>query len=109
MATFKVIAHRANVIFRNRVELDIFRLEGSKLVVVTGLLSQEFEENSYVPDTLAPVTLRTDEAQGLMDSLWECGLRPTEGAGSAGALAATQKHLEDMRRLVFEMIVGAPK
>ena len=41
-------------------------------------------------------------AQTLMDDLWQCGLRPTEGTGSAGALKATQSHLEDMRRLVFE-------
>ena len=40
--------------------------------------------------------------QELMDELWRCGLRPTEGTGSAGALAATQKHLEDMRTLVFK-------
>jgi hypothetical protein len=43
-----------------------------------------------------------ENAQALMDELWNCGLRPSEGTGSAGALAATQKHLEDMRRLVFE-------
>lgn len=40
-------------------------------------------------------------AQQLMDELWHCGLRPTEGTGSAGSLAATERHLEDMRRLVF--------
>lgn len=41
-------------------------------------------------------------AQQLIDELWDCGLRPTEGSGSAGAMAAVQKHLEDMRKLVFE-------
>lgn len=41
-------------------------------------------------------------AQALMDDLWHCGLRPTEGTGSAGALAAVQRHLEDMRTLVFK-------
>ena len=48
------------------------------------------------------LTIELEAAQELMDSLWDCGLRPTEGSGSAGALAATQKHLEDMRKLVFE-------
>lgn len=43
-----------------------------------------------------------EDAQRFMDDLWECGLRPSEGTGSAGALAATQKHLEDMRKLVFK-------
>lgn len=42
------------------------------------------------------------EAQQLMDALWHCGLRPTEGSGSAGSLAATERHLSDMRKLVFK-------
>lgn len=47
-------------------------------------------------------TLQVHEAQQLMDELWQCGLRPSEGTGSAGQLAATQRHLEDMRTLVLE-------
>ena len=47
-------------------------------------------------------SLGMDAAQTLMDDLWNVGLRPTEGAGSAGSLAATQRHLEDMRTLVFK-------
>lgn len=46
--------------------------------------------------------LSQNSAQELMDELWHCGLRPSEGTGSAGQLSATQKHLEDMRTLVFE-------
>ena len=40
--------------------------------------------------------------QQLMDELWECGLRPAQGAGSAGQLAAVERHLADMQRLVFK-------
>ncbi len=43
------------------------------------------------------------EAQTLMDDLWQAGLRPTEGSGSAGQLAATQRHLEDMRTLALKL------
>lgn len=46
--------------------------------------------------------LRTTEAQQLMDDLWAAGVRPTEGAGSAGAMSATQEHLKDLRRMLFE-------
>ncbi len=49
----------------------------------------------------ATVNLRPDEAQQLMDELWRVGIKPTSGAGSVGQMAATEKHLEDMRRLVF--------
>ncbi len=45
---------------------------------------------------------RKEELQQLMDELWRAGLRPSEGSGSAGAMLATQRHLEDMRTLVFE-------
>lgn len=47
------------------------------------------------------LSLPTQTAQMLMDQLWECGLRPTEGTGSAGAFEAQRRHLEDMRTLVF--------
>jgi len=40
------------------------------------------------------------EAQHLIDELWDCGLRPTQGSGSAGSLVATEKHLNDMRKIV---------
>jgi hypothetical protein len=55
------------------------------------------------------MNLRMEEAQQFMDELWRCGLRPTEGAGSAGAMAAVQAHLSDMRKLVFTEQEAAAK
>jgi hypothetical protein len=49
------------------------------------------------------INVSEEERQELMDALWSIGTRPTEGTGSAGAMAATVKHLEDMRKLVFDM------
>lgn len=48
------------------------------------------------------LSLPPDAAQMLMDQLWHAGIRPTAGAGSAGQLTATERHLEDMRALVFK-------
>lgn len=45
--------------------------------------------------------LSMQAAQTLMDDMWNSGIRPTEGAGSAGALRATQQHLDDMRKIAF--------
>jgi hypothetical protein len=45
--------------------------------------------------------LSLEEAQGLLDSLWQAGLRPAEASGSTGQLAATVRHLEDMRAIAF--------
>ena len=49
-------------------------------------------------------SLRPEEAQELMDELYRCGLRPTEGAGSAGQMAAVQQHLKDMRTIAFDRL-----
>jgi hypothetical protein len=46
--------------------------------------------------------LAREEAQQLMNQLWECGFRPVQGKGSAGQLEAIRYHLEDMRKLVFQ-------
>lgn len=62
---------------------------------------EEITEENYHLDQGNLLSMRGDEAQTLMDELWRSGIRPTEGTGSAGSLAATQGHLEDMRRLVF--------
>lgn len=50
-------------------------------------------------------TLQLSMASGqkLIDDLWDCGLRPSEGSGSAGQLAATQRHLEDCRKLLSKV------
>lgn len=49
-------------------------------------------------------TLTPENAQALMDNLWTCGVRPTEGKGSAGAMVATENHLKDMRAIVSDRL-----
>ena len=48
--------------------------------------------------------LKNDEAQMLIDELWRCGLRPSEGSGSAGSLAATERHLKDMQAIALGLL-----
>lgn len=54
----------------------------------------------------ASPTLRLDwqASQQLMDELWQCGLRPSEGTGSAGSLAATERHLRDMQSIAMGLL-----
>lgn len=59
------------------------------------------DEDAYTSPTFA---LRREQAQQLMDELWNCGLRPTEGSGSAGSLAATERHLKDMQAVAFGLL-----
>lgn len=55
--------------------------------------------------TLKPfLRLEKHHAQKLIDDLWDCGLRPSEGSGSAGALKKTENHLADMRKIAFSKL-----
>jgi len=65
---------------------------------VTNMVLEQKPEGEMAPIAMSLSDL---EAQALMDRLWSAGLRPSEGSGSAGALAATERHLNDLRRLVF--------
>ncbi len=65
------------------------------------LVIKNIEEGAIWP---VVTTLEEDQAQTLIDDLWQCGFRPTEGKGSAGSLAATERHLEDMRTLHFAKV-----
>lgn len=76
---------------------------GKTIAVVKDMTITHIQQGEFVEPT---VRITNEAAQVLMDELWNCGLRPTEGTGSAGALAATQRHLEDMRTLVFKVERG---
>lgn len=47
------------------------------------------------------IIITPESAQELMNQLWELNIRPVQAKGSVGQLDAVNKHLEDMRRLVF--------
>lgn len=74
----------------------------SKTISGTPCVIDEYKESFPLDgEQIDPLfTLEEDEAQQLIDGLWAAGVRPKE-IGTAGHLAATQYHLEDMRRLVF--------
>lgn len=61
------------------------------------------ERKLFEADYTSTIQISEHIAQKLMDDLWDCGLRPSEGSGSAGQLAATQRHLEDMRKLLSKV------
>ena len=50
------------------------------------------------------MVLRNEEAQVLMDDLWNSGIRPTEGAGTAGAMRAAERHIADLRAVAFKTL-----
>lgn len=95
---FDVLCHL--VPWRRRIEVLVSRKVGCDLDVGQPLVMRRVPEGELIGEPT--FTLDLSDAQELIDELWRCGIRPSEGSGSAGSLAATQRHLEDMRRLVFK-------
>ena len=69
--------------------------------VCTNLMFEEIPEGQLIQSS---ISLKREDAQELMDTLWQCGLRPSEGTGSAGSLKATENHLADMRKITFKYL-----
>jgi hypothetical protein len=84
--------------FAGQVEVLIADVRDGKIVAAPSgeLPMQPVQEGGYVPPSFS---LPRNVAQRLMDDLWDCGLRPSEGSGSAGAMLATQNHLKDMQAI----------
>lgn len=70
---------------------------GRNITMETGKIGENREIESIL-------TLEMHEAQQLIDDLWETGLRPTEGTGSAGSMKAVQDHNKDMREVALKLL-----
>lgn len=101
----KVIAQRDPHRFMvDDVLIFVTRVEdspnGRKVSYPAPLTLVEAKEGEYRQPTLM---LRADEAQRLMDSLWDIGVRPAANS-SAGQLEQAEKHLSDLRIIAFHAL-----
>jgi len=64
--------------------------------------TEDTEDEALIPQPF--MVIDRSAAQSLIDELWGCGFRPSDGTGSAGQLKATENHLEDMRRIAFKFV-----
>jgi hypothetical protein len=92
----ETIARRDPLDFRDVIEICIVDRERKQCAMPITVETRD-EGGRITP----AFTLEPEQAQQLMNSLWECGIRPAQAAGSAGQLAAVQHHLQDMRCLAF--------
>lgn len=76
--------------------------DGELISVGQPLVFTTQERTALIPEPT--FSLQPEDAQKLMDELWNCGVRPTEGNGSAGAFAAVQQHRDDLRKLLFHTL-----
>ncbi len=81
----------------------IFR--NGRTEIATNISFREYKPLELVDNQKEqPMQMTNEEAQCLMNDLWQCGVRPTNGEGSVGELKATQHHLKDMQKIVFDYI-----
>lgn len=85
----------------DRIQILISKHEDNVIYIAKEIVWEKAIDGQLFDPTLY---LFREDAQELMDRLWSCGLRPTEGSGSAGALQATQNHLKDMQKLAFFLL-----
>lgn len=89
--------------FGNKIEVLLtWKSASGVFSVAEPITFKELAENEY--PSHPSLTISQQSAQDLMDQLWRCGLRPTEGAGSAGSLAATERHLRDMQAICMGLL-----
>jgi len=83
----------------DRIELRVIDREKHRIAVPLTL--EPYEPTDPLPLTVA---INKTGAQVLIDSLWSCGLRPTEGQGSVGQLGSTERHLADLKQIAFHAL-----
>ena len=58
---------------------------------------QRHEKGEIIPDT-SLLQFSEEEAQQVMDAMWNAGVRPSRECGSVGEKAALEKHIESLER-----------
>lgn len=101
MQTKLKIFIRRDDIWGDNFHVRMGALVGERMVIAQPVQFVSMTEAPVV-ETPPAFLLTKEAAQSFMDELWHVGVRPSEGSGSAGSLAATERHLADMRALVFK-------
>lgn len=97
-----IIRLQRAAIFCDKIEFHMAqRLEGGRIAIAEPVKMKVIEPDEAVCIPDVPLfSFDPTEAQHLMDELWHLGIRPTEGHGSTGQLAATEKHLNHITGLL---------
>jgi hypothetical protein len=93
-------AHVQMKMWNRSLDLFLYNRNSEGHITFIDEVTLRTEKDAYkIIEPKDPIILPLETAQELMDGLWQCGLRPSEGSGSAGALRATENHLKDMQEL----------
>lgn len=86
----------------DRFECLMVHRNGGRVAYAKALTLETVTEENQAVMPEPTFTLGPDEAQQLLDRLYDAGLRPSREVNEKSALPFVSAHLEDMRRLVFE-------
>ncbi len=95
--------HAQYNIARGGYELMGFEERDGRRMVMRGEITvTDYEPGSYISEPT--LTFTEDEAQQIMNELWNTGLRPKNGAGAVAHTESLQAHLEDLRTVAFHAL-----
>jgi hypothetical protein len=95
--------HAEREFLRNTIAIHLAGESGAQgTAVAMPVVFSIAEEDRAFSEPMLRLTMK--DGQNLIDELWNAGLRPTEGTGSAGSLAATERHLKDMQTITMHML-----
>lgn len=80
------------------------RLPDGRIAIPEAAITMRVMAAENAPLSEPVVTVGQESLQSLIDELWHLGIRPTEGHGSTGQLAATEKHLDHTALLLNQTL-----
>lgn len=88
---------------RDRLNVLIYSHDpqARRTYVAQPVVMKEHDPAVYMEPT---AEIAVEDAQSLVNQLWELGIRPSQAAGSAGQLEAVNRHLGDLRTLLFQSL-----
>lgn len=98
----KCYVHRA--LWTDSFEFLLVDKSPSGTAIGNAVEMRTVSEGAIAEETYPTFRLSYDAAQVLLNELWNAGLRPQDGSGSSGEIAATQKHLQDMREIATKLL-----
>ena len=104
MVTMESLKHPYLRAFYNpqwHFDIGLYMVSADKKTRAVNLVMERLPDDGGCVSNEPFATLEKESAQQLMDDLWRCGIRPTEGEGTAGSMRAVERHLADARAIAF--------
>ena len=97
-------AHAELRFYSHSITLHLYeRRQNGEMSLLSGLQFTTVKEAEMI-NPQEEITIPIETAQELIDSLWQCGLRPSESSENVGSLKALQDHLKDLQEFSHRLL-----